>query len=458
MPRFVKQTPIPHPPEALHAWHLRPGALERLSPPWEAVRVRERSPGGLGEGAVVHLETRVGPFWLPWVARHPAFEPGRGFEDVQARGPFAAWRHRHRFEPDGAGGAVLVDDIEYQLPFGPLGFLGAGVVSRKLARMFAYRHRITALDLDAQAQRGQQGPMNILVGGASGLVGGALCAYLGTQGHTVRRLVRASGPKGPDAVPWDPSSGELDPAALEGVDAVIHLSGEPVASGRWTEAKKHRILDSRVISTRMLAEAMARRAERPRVFVCASAVGFYGDMGDTVLTEGHRRGDGFLAEVCEAWEDATRPAADAGVRVVNARLGIVLSPQGGALAKMLPAFKLGAGGPLGHGGQYMAWISLEDVVGALHHALVTEPLEGPVNFTAPHPVTNRAFAETLGGVLGRPAVLPAPAFALRAAFGREMADQTVLASQRAIPKKLEASGYAFRHPELAPALRELLGR
>ncbi|MCA9553926.1 MAG: TIGR01777 family oxidoreductase [Myxococcales bacterium] len=458
MARFVRRTALPHTPEALYAWHLRPGAFERLTPPWERVRVRDRPPAGIAEGADVRLETRVGPLWLPWVAHHTGFVPGRKFEDTQLAGPFSAWHHAHRFEP-AERGAVLVDDIEYELPLGPVGrLLGAAFVTRKLERMFEHRHRITALDLDAHAQTRQQGPMNILVGGASGLVGTALCAFLSTGGHTVRRLVRASGPKGPDAVPWDPRSGELDPAALEGVDAVVHLSGEPIASGRWTEAKKRKILDSRVISTRMLAEAMARRSTRPKVFVCASAVGFYGDQGDNVLTEGNRRGDGFLAEVCEAWEDATRPASDAGVRVVNARLGVVLSPKGGALAKMLPAFKLGAGGPLGHGEQYLSWISLEDVVGALHHALVTPSLEGPVNLTAPTPVTSRSLAQALGGVLGRPAALPAPVFALRAAFGREMADQTVLASQRAVPKKLLATGYAFRHPELIPALHALLGR
>lgn len=458
--RFTKTTPLPHDAETVFAWHMAPGAFERLTPPWERVTVAARPEGGLGEGAEVTLKTALGPLSLSWVAAHEAFEPGRQFRDVQVEGPFASWRHTHRFEPRPEGGSTLVDDIEYRLPFGPLGrWFGGGLVKSKLERMFAYRHRVTAADLDAHARRRGQQHMKIAIGGASGLIGKALGAFLGTGGHEVARLVRPSAEAdGGSTISWDPYRAQIDAAALEGLDAVVLLSGENVAGGRWTRERKRKIMDSRTLTTRVLSEALARAENKPKVLVCASAIGYYGDQGDQVLTERSRKGEGFLSDVCEAWEDSTRPAADAGIRVVNLRIGVVLSPEGGALAKMLPAFKVGAGGVLGSGEQYMSWISIEDVVGAIQHAIDTESLEGPVNLCAPNPVTNRELTETLGRVLGRPTVVPAPAFALRALFGREMADQTVLASQRVHPKRLEDSGYTFRHPDLEPALRALLGR
>lgn len=458
--RFEKRTRLPHPAEAVYRWHMRPGAFERLTPPWESVQVTDKPASGITEGARVTLVNRVGPLALPWVALHEAFEEGRQFRDIQEKGPFASWRHTHRFEPTGDGSSELVDAIEYRLPLGPLGRLfGGPFVRHKLERMFAYRHAVTVRDLDAHARVEETEPMKILMGGASGLVGKATAAFLTTGGHEVVRLVRPQSRKadGPTAS-WDPAAGELDPSALDGIDAVVHLSGENVAGGRWTEARKRKILDSRVITTRLLAEAMARRSDRPKVWVCASAIGYYGDNGDQVLTEASRKGEGFLSDVCEAWEEATRPAVEAGVRVVNLRIGVVLSPEGGALAKMLPVFKLGGGGPLGDGAQYMSWIGLDDVVGAIHHCLVTDGLEGPVNATAPDAVTNRVFSETLGKVLGRPAFVPAPAFAIRAAFGAEMANQTALASTRVYPKKLEDTGYAFAHSDLEAALRHVLGK
>ena len=458
--RFEKRTRLPHSADAVYRWHMRPGAFERLTPPWESVSVVEQPAGGIAEGARVTLLNRVGPLALPWVALHEAFVEGRQFRDVQEKGPFAAWRHTHRFEPSPDGGSELVDDIEYRLPLGPLGQLfGGAFVRSKLERMFRYRHAVTIRDLRAHARTEESPTMKILMGGASGLVGRAAAAFLTTGGHEVVRLVRpkSDAADGPTAR-WDPKAGEIEPGALDGIDAVIHLSGENLAAGRWTDARKRRILDSRVVTTRLLAEAMARQAQPPKVWVCASAVGYYGDNGDQVLTEASRKGEGFLADVCEAWEESTRPAVDAGVRVVHARFGVILSPDGGALGKMLPIFKVGGGGPLGGGEQYMSWIALDDVVGALHHALLTEGLEGAVNVTAPNPVPNQTFAETLGKVLGRPAVVPAPAFALRLALGKEMAEETLLASTRAYPKKLEDTGYAFRHPDLEGALRHVLGK
>lgn len=298
--------------------------------------------------------------------------------------------------------------------------------------------------------------MKIAVTGSSGLVGSSLVPFLKAGGHEVRRLVRRA-PHAPDERRWDPAGGALDPAALEGLDAVVHLAGESIASGRWTAARKRRILESRAAGTRALAEALARQARRPRALVCASAIGYYGDRGDERLDESSARGSLFLSEVCEAWERAADPARAAGIRVVHLRLGVVLSPAGGALAKMLPPFRLGLGGRLGSGRQVMSWIAIDDVVGAFWRALERDDLSGPVNAVAPAPVDNATFTRVLGRVLGRPTVFPVPAFAARLALG-QMADELLLASARVEPRALLASGFAFEHPDLEGALRHVLGR
>jgi uncharacterized protein (TIGR01777 family) len=299
--------------------------------------------------------------------------------------------------------------------------------------------------------------MDVLVTGSSGLIGSALTRRLEAVGHRVRRLVRSTDDLNENARLWDPQRKTLDEDALEGVDAVVHLAGETIA-GRWTEEKKKRIRASRIDSTRLLCAAVARADSRPGVFVCASAVGIYGDRGDELLSEHSSFGDGFLAGVAAEWEAATKPAADAGVRVVNLRSGEVLSRDGGALAQLLTPFRLGLGGPLGGGRHYMSWISIVDEVGAIERALVTEELSGPINLVSPNPVTNREFAKTLGRVLHRPAVLPTPLLPLKLAYGTEFVDEVLLASTRATPSRLRAAGYRFEHEELQEALSALLRR
>ena len=297
--------------------------------------------------------------------------------------------------------------------------------------------------------------MNILISGATGLVGSALIPALESAGHSVRRLVRVRPLAGSPEVYWDPT-GSFDPVGgIEGFDAVVHLAGESVAA-RWTRDRKVRILNSRKQGTMTLASAAARSKRPPKVMVSASAVGYYGNRGDEVLTEESPSGADFLADVARQWEAALAPATQAGIRTVMLRIGFILSPRGGGLARMLPPFRLGLGGKLGNGRQWMSWISIDDVVGAIQHALATESLRGPVNAVAPHPVTNAEFTRTLGRVLGRPTIFPMPAIVARLAFG-EMAKALLLASQRVQPVKLEASGFQFRHPELEGALRELLG-
>jgi uncharacterized protein (TIGR01777 family) len=294
----------------------------------------------------------------------------------------------------------------------------------------------------------------IVVTGASGLVGRALVASLRAQGHTVRTLVRRP-PVAPREFFWEPARGELDASALTGADAVVHLAGENVAAGRWTVRRMAQIRRSRVDSTRLLAGALAGLVRPPRVLISASATGYYGDRGDDRLDESSAPGDGFLADVCQAWEAAMAPATAAGIRSVALRLGVVLSPEGGALKKMLPAFRLGAGGRLGTGRQWLPWIALDDLPGVIGHLLARNDLHGPVNVVAPEAVTNGRFAQTLGRVLRRPAVLPVPAFFLRLLFG-EMADATLLTGAKVEPTRLAATGYQFTHPQLEPALRQML--
>ena len=296
--------------------------------------------------------------------------------------------------------------------------------------------------------------MSLIVSGASGLIGSAVTGRLTARGHRVRRMVRR--PAKPGEISWDPATGKIDTAGLEAADGVVHLAGENLGA-RWTRARKARIRDSRIQGTSLLSETLARLARPPRVLISASAVGIYGDRGDEPLTESSSLGDShdFLVRVGREWEAAADPARAAGIRVVHPRFGVVLTPGGGALQRLLLPFRLGLGGRVGSGAQWFSWVALWDVVNAVEHLLSTEALEGPVNVSAPEPVTNREFTRTLGRVLGRPAVLPVPAAALRLAFG-EMADRTLLSSARVLPARLLESGYRFTHPSLEGALRSML--
>lgn len=451
-----RRTLLPVGADAAWAWHARPGALERLLPPWHEVRVVARS-GGLQEGSQVTLLIHLGPLAVTWVAEHREVEPGRGFTDVLVRGPFDRWRHEHRFESLSPGSCELAERIECIPPLGATGiFLAESVVRREAERLLAWRHAVLAADLAAHAAAGPR-RLHVAVTGSSGLLGRSLIPFLTAGGHRVTRLVRRAPGGGPGEVRWDPAGDGLEPAALAGVDAVVHLAGENVAGGRWTEARKRRIRESRVGGTRKLAESLARAAERPPALVAASAVGVYGDRGDEVLTEPSPPGSGFLAEVCREWEEASAPAQAAGVRVTHLRFGIVLTPAGGALERMLPPFRLGLGGPLAGGRHWMSWISIDDAVQVIHFALGNEGLTGPANAVAPEPVTNAEFTRALGRTLGRPTRFPVPAAALRLLFG-ELADQALLGSQRAVPARLVDLGYRFRHPTIDAALAHVLGR
>lgn len=448
---FEKRSLVALPAREVFDWHTRPGALERLSPPWESARLVRSD--GIRDGDIAELVVSVGPVEQRWVARHRDYIDGVQFVDEQLEGPFARWRHTHRFEQHNGSACTMTDSVEYALPLGGLGrTFGGGFVRRKLERMFDYRHATLQSDLERHASA-PRGPLTVVVSGATGLIGRALCAFLSTGGHRVLRLVRRAA-RGADEIAWDPAAGTIDAARLEGVDAVVHLAGANVGEGRWTAARKRELRDSRVLSTSLLARTLAACAQKPSVFVSSSAIGYYGTRTDTV-DEKDAPGDDFLGALCVEWEAAAEPARAAGIRVAHPRTGIVLTPAGGALAKMLPPFKLGLGATLGDGAAPLSWVALDDVLGALHFLLYRRDLDGAFNVTAPAPTTQGELAATLGRALHRPSALRMPAAALRLALG-EMAE-SVLGSARVLPSRLLAAGFRFHEPGLEGALERVLG-
>lgn len=455
MPVFEKRSTMPVPVGELYAWHARPGAFERLAPPWQRLRVVERR-GTIADGDRLVMEYGLGPVKRRWVAVHKDHVEGRGFTDVQEEGPFARWRHEHRFAADGDERSVLEDHVEYELP-GPdaAAKAAAGAAERRLRRLFEFRHQRTRDDLVRHAAYRDRPPLRVAITGGSGFVGSALTAFLTTGGHEVLRLTRRRDP-GEGWVHWDPSAGTIDAAALEGVDAVVHLAGTSIAA-LWTPSRRRDILESRRLGTELVARTVAGLEPPPKVVVSASAVGWYGTRGGEDLSEESGPGEGFLAEVCRVWEGALAPAREAGVRVVTTRFGLVFGGAGGLLAAMLPAFRLAAGTRFGSGDQWMSWVAIDDLVGAVHHALREESLSGPVNVTAPEPVTNREFTKTLARVVRRPAVLVAPRAVLERGLG-QMAKDLLLTSQRVKPARLTAAGFTWLFPDLEAALRFELGR
>lgn len=455
---FIKKTRIDAPADEVFKWHSRPGALERLSPPWDPVRVIERK-GGINKGARVVLEMKAGPFPYKWTAEHTDCEENRLFRDRQVRGPFSHWVHTHSFEPDGPDGSFFEDRIDYALPFYPFGkLLGGASVKAKLARIFKYRHATTIGDIVLHlSKKDIRRPMNILMTGASGLLGSALIPFLTAGGHNVRILVRRAPVSSKDEAFWDPEKKRLDPEVFEGIDAVIHLAGEHIGEGRWTAEKKRRIIESRTRGTSLIAETMSGLSSPPPVLICASAIGYYGNREDKILSEDDMPGDDFISMVCREWEKSGQAAVDKGIRAAFMRIGIALSPAGGVLKRLLLPFRAGIGGEIASGTQYMSWVGIDDVTGAFFHVLADNKISGPVNVVSPNPVTNLEFTKTLGRVLSRPAIFSIPAAAINLAFG-EMGREVLLSSTRVAPKKLLETGYRFRNPDLYGALSHLLGK
>lgn len=460
--RFHRATRVEVPAADLGTWHFRPGAIHRLIPPWESIEVlQEAAP--LIDGAHAVLRIRKPPFLSTTLAAlHSEVDPPRQFVDTQERGPFAHWRHVHRFLPDSDGHSTIDDAIEYALPGGMVGRLLLGRLMRsELNRQFAFRHARTRSDLrrhrELDARFGDR-RLRIGITGASGLVGTQLSAFLTTGGHEVVRFVRGL-PRGNAERRWNPTDPEhgIDPRDVEDLDAMVHLAGEPIAARRWTAEQRHRIRTSRVDGTRTVANAIARAKCRPSVLLCASAIGFYGDRGESWVDEASAGGEGFLPDVVREWELAADAARRAGVRTVHVRVGIVLSAAGGALGKMLTPFKLGAGGPIGSGKQGFSWISLDDLIGALAFCVRNPDVAGAINAVAPGALPQRGFASVLGRVLGRPSFAPLPAPIVRLLFG-DMGQRLLLEGVYVRPTALLSHGFRFEHASLEQALRLELGR
>lgn len=453
MAHYQKTTTIPCTARELYDWHGRPGAFERLSPPWQTTEIVSRK-GGIETGSEIHIRLKRFGLSSDWVAQIRDHQEGRMFEDTQLKGPFTKWTHRHEFLETVSDKSQLSDSIDYVVPGGALGeLLGGGFVSSELKRLFRYRHQITKRDL-ATAMAFRNSPRwKILISGGYGFTGRRLGDFLKSQGHSVSVLSRD--PR-PGDVAWDPGKEEIDVGALKGFDAIIHLAGENLASGRWTESLKKRIYNSRIDSTALLVDAISGLEKPLKAFICASAVGYYGDCGDRWVTESENPGSGFLSDVCVDWEKAALAGESVVEKVIRLRTGIVLDPSDGALARMLLPFKLGVGGAFGSGQQWMPWIALEDWIGAVHH-LMLKGDSGAYNLSSPSPLRNKAFGKTLASVLNRPALLDIPAVALKLALG-EFAEEGLLSSCRAQPQGLLESGYEFQYPELGDALRLVLGK
>lgn len=459
MPRFEHRFEVDRPVGEVFAWHARPGAFGRLTPPWESVRVL-RAPVGLLPGSRMQLEIRKGPVPLRWEVEHTAYEEGRFFVDEQVHGPFARWRHDHRFEPLGPDRCRVEDIVEWGAPLEPFGdTFTESFITRSLERLFAFRARRTNHDLELHHRYGPGEGRVIAVTGSTGLIGTALCELLTSGGYRVLRVTRSLR-EGPEWVHWDPHGEGISTearSALDGIFGVVNLAGEPISGVRWTSAKKEAILRSREEGTLLLCRVLAELERPPEVLVSASAMGYYGDRGEERLSESSEGGEGFLAEVSRRWERATHAARAIGIRTVHLRSGMVLSPGGGALQVLLIPFRMGAGGRLGSGRQYISWIDLDDETGLILHALRNEKVRGALNGVAPAPLPNAAFADILGRVLGRPTLVPVPALAIRAGLG-EMGKELLLFGQRAQPDRAFETGYRFRYPDLESSLRHQLGR
>jgi hypothetical protein len=441
---LVQHSVVDAPLAEVFAWHGRPGAIVRLTPPWLPVRVRAEAASLRDGRAELGL-----PGGLTWVAVHQpdGYDPPHRFVDRVVSQPFRSvlrWQHTHEFRAVDDSSTRVSDLVDSRVPAG------------RLRPMFAYRHRQLADDLAAHQWGRDYGaqPLTVAVTGSAGLIGTALTAYLTTGGHRVIRLVRRP-PGHPDERHWDPE--HPAPGLLDGVDAVVHLAGESLA-GRFTRTHKYAVRASRVGPTAALAR-VAAAGRGPRSFISASAVGYYGaDRGDELLTEASSQGGGFLAELVADWEAASAPAADAGGRVVQVRTGLVQSPRGGTLQIFRPLYAAGLGGRLGDGQQWMAWIGIDDLLDIYYRAILDPQLSGPVNAVAPHPVRNQEYSATLARVLRRPARLRVPAAGPRLLLGAEGARELAEASQRVHPERLLTIGHRFRHPELEPALRHVLGK
>ncbi len=452
---FIKKTTINVPVEQLFAWHARNGAILRLTPPWAPLKLICRRGNGIDKGVQVWFQMSLFKIPMIWKAEHIAYQENVLFQDHQTKGPFGKWVHTHLFHTQGKNRAIMEDQVAYKLPLGVLSLPFYGHAKRQLARVFDYRHRVLKHDLEQRADKVKK--QRILISGATGTIGSILVPFLRTCGHEVIRLVRDPSNLAEDELYWDPYNDILDMEKAGPIDAVINLNGVDISRGKWTKDRKQLILDSRVSPTTLLAQKMSEMTKPPAIFISASAIGLYGEGQDRVLTEKDTRGDSFISSVCDQWEIASLKAESAKIRTVQLRIGVVLTPAGGALARMMLPFSLGLGTRLSHGSQYMSWISMDDALSGILHILENKAIQGPVNLTAPHPVTNKEFTRALGRVFSRPAFFVLPRWMAIGLWG-SMGKETLLTSARVVPEKLLKNGFVFEHNELVPALKDMLGK
>tara|TARA_X000001036_G_scaffold322932_1_gene301372 strand:+ start:1038 stop:2441 length:1404 start_codon:yes stop_codon:yes gene_type:complete len=452
---YEHNTAVNAPRQTVWEWHNREGAFDRLTPPWEIMETLSAPPDLSPGGRRVMRFPLFGPIKGRWIAEHTDLIEGEMFADRMVRGPFKRWWHTHRFVEKGDM-TIIEDEVSYDLPLGFLGRLfGSRIASKRITQMFTAREKGLINDMTRQMEFEDAPRKRVLVVGGSGLIGSNLIPFLDCMGHEVLQLVRRE-PSHSRQRFWDPSNGVLDVEHLTDIDAVIHLGGVGIGDKRWTKKRKAQIIDSRKESVSLLAEKMAAMESPPEVFIVASAIGYYGDRGDETLDESSARGDGFLPETVEMWEASADAARAASIRTIHLRSGIVMSPRGGALGRMLLPFKLGAGGPIGNGKQWFSWISMNDHIAAIQHLMMTPDCEGAFNLTSPNPVKQKQFARVLGRVLRRPAFIPLPGFVLRIVFG-ELARPILLEGQKVLPDRLLKSGFEFQTPNLEGSLRDILG-
>ena len=450
---FSKRTKLRISADDAFKWYQRPGIFRRLTPPWMNVNHIEGD-NGIEKGNLLKIHLCLG--FLKRCMRFicSEFKESSSFTVIQRAGPFKLWIHQRIFRNKDQGESYIEDRIKYSLPFSLFGdWLLGKIIQKKLSNIIRYQHEIVKKDVMVSSKKLPEKATKVLLVGGSGMIGEALKIYLITQGFSIQEV---SHKKRPDCLYWNKDNKEFDASALQGIYAVIYLGGEPILS-RWDEDKKDLIHKSRIERTQALINSLIKADILPKVFICASGINYYGTQRTERLHEKSKSGEGFLAELCQEWELASKPLQEKGVRVINMRLGAVLSPNGGALKMMLPFFKLGLGGRLGSGHQYMSWVSIDDVVDVIYFCMMDKNAEGAINVTAPSPCTNFKFKQTLSELLNRPAWFPVPKFILTLFFG-EMAKETILSSLKVYPHKLLALGYKFRYPKLKSALKHLIGR
>ncbi len=442
-------------------WYNSDGAFRRIMPEWEGIQ--PMAAGRLVDGDETIFKVKMGPFRQKWVARHHSVIDGESFADRMIKGPFGAWNHNHKFEAGKNGTTAVVDNVEYKLPLHFFTGWSAGfTVLPRMKQMFEFRSVRVANDLKQIQATANLPRQRILVSGSTGMIGLQLCAFLEAAGHDVHRLLRPSTKLPPDVdstkiVRWNDLTGEIIEGDMNGFDSIIHLAGAGIGDKRWSKKRLKLIRDSRIIPTQNLAKIIANLENPPKKLLSSSAIGFYGNRGTEVLDEESESGDDLLSDLCKDWENASNEAKDSGINVIHLRTGIVMSPLGGALAKLLLPAKFGAGGPVGGGKQMQSWISLDDEIYAIHHLMMKEDSEGVYNLTATNPVAQKQFAKTLGRVLRRPAFAPLPGFVIKLLFG-QMGKKLVLEGQDVRPTRLLESGYEFTHSELETCLRSCLGK